>query len=97
MLLITGMAVSLAACGGSGSSVSPGNSGSSAAKDTAAPTDASQIVVKYSVTYPSTGTQADGALKLGELIEECSEGRMKMEFYLKAQKIENNIKAKSHI
>lgn len=53
----------------------------------AAPVCASEdaIVVKYSVTYPATGTQADGALVLGELIEECSEGRMKMEFYPSSQ------------
>ena len=35
-----------------------------------------ETVVKYSVTYPATGTQAEGALALGELIEECSEGRL---------------------
>ena len=44
-----------------------------------------ETVVKYSVTYPATGTQADGALALGELIEECSEGRLKMEFYPSSQ------------
>lgn len=43
------------------------------------------VTVKYSVTYPATGTQADGALALGALIEECSEGRMKMEFYPSSQ------------
>ena len=42
--------------------------------------NASHVLVKYSVTYPSTGRQAEGTLKLGELIEECSDGRMKMEF-----------------
>ena len=46
---------------------------------------AAETVVKYSVTYPATGTQADGALALGELIEECSEGRLKMEFYPSSQ------------
>lgn len=85
LLLITGMAVSLAACGGSGTSASAGSSGVAASNGNGAFTDDSQIVVKYSVTYPSTGTQADGALKLGELIEECSEGRMKMEFYPSSQ------------
>ena len=44
-----------------------------------------ETVVKYSVTYPATGTQAEGALALGELIEECSEGRLKMEFYPSSQ------------
>lgn len=43
------------------------------------------ITVKYSVTYPATGTQADGANALAELIEECSDGRMKMEFYPSSQ------------
>lgn len=78
MLLVTSMALGLAACGSSNKSTS----------DTSAPADtkdASQIVVKYSVTYPSTGTQADGAQKLGELIEEHSEGRMKMELYPSSQ------------
>jgi len=42
-------------------------------------------VIKYSVTFPGTGTQAQGALKLGELIEEKSQGRMKMEFYPSSQ------------
>ena len=46
---------------------------------------AAETVVKYSVTYPATGTQADGALALGELIEECSDGRLKMEFYPSSQ------------
>ena len=85
MLLITATAISLAACGGSKAPASAGSSGTSAPKDTAASVNASQVVVKYSVTYPSTGTQAEGALKLGELIEECSDGRMKMEFYPSSQ------------
>ena len=85
MLLITATAISLAACGGSKAPASAGSSGTSAPKDTAASVNASQVVVKYSVTYPSTGTQAEGALKLGELIEACSDGRMKMEFYPSSQ------------
>ena len=48
-------------------------------------TASAETVVKYSVTYPSTGTQADGANRLAELIDECSEGRMKMEFYPSSQ------------
>lgn len=43
------------------------------------------IAVKYSVTYPATGTQADGAHALAELIEKCSGGRMVMEFYPSSQ------------
>ena len=64
----------LTACGssqGSQTSQSSDNSGT--------------ITVKYSVTFPATGTQADGANALGALIEECSEGRMKMEFYPSSQ------------
>ncbi|MDR1534115.1 MAG: TRAP transporter substrate-binding protein [Planctomycetota bacterium] len=52
------------------------------------PADAGEIkpiVLKYSVTFPATGTQADGAKKLGELIKECSDGRMVMEFYPSSQ------------
>lgn len=45
----------------------------------------SQVVVKYSVVFSSTGAQADGAKVLGELIDECSDGSMKMEFYPSAQ------------
>ncbi|MDE7246237.1 MAG: TRAP transporter substrate-binding protein DctP [Oscillospiraceae bacterium] len=43
------------------------------------------IVVKYSVTYPATGTQADGAHALADLIEEYSDGRLKMQFYPSSQ------------
>lgn len=56
-----------------------GQSGDGAKSGTA------QTVVKYSVTFPATGTQADGANRLGELIAECSEGRMAMEFYPSSQ------------
>jgi len=45
----------------------------------------SQVVVKYSVVFPATGAQADGANELGKLIEECSDGGMKMEFYPSSQ------------
>lgn len=44
-----------------------------------------EVTVKYSVTYPATGVQADGANALGDLISECSDGRMKMEFYPSSQ------------
>lgn len=85
MFLATGMALMLTACGGSGATADNAaeNSASPAAEASAG--DSSQIVVKYSVTYPSTGTQADGANRLGEIIEECSDGRMKMEFYPSSQ------------
>lgn len=53
--------------------------------DTGTQGPTAQTVVKYSVTFPATGTQADGATRLGELIKECSEGRMTMEFYPSSQ------------
>ena len=39
------------------------------------------IPVKYSVVFAASGFQADGAARLGELIEEKSEGRLNMEFH----------------
>jgi len=83
MLLVTCMALSLAACGGSNKSTGSASTDNASASTNTG--DGSQIVVKYSVTYPATGTQADGAKKLGELIEECSDGRMKMELYPSSQ------------
>ncbi len=47
--------------------------------------DAAPIKVKYSVVFGATGVQADGAKALGELIKECSDGRLEMEFYPSAQ------------
>ncbi len=47
--------------------------------------DAKPIPVKFSVTFPATGTQAEGAKKLGDLIKQCSDGRMAMEFYPSSQ------------
>ena len=44
-----------------------------------------ETVVKYNVTYPATGTQADGANALAEIIDECSGGSLKMEFYPSSQ------------
>lgn len=43
------------------------------------------VKVKYSVVFAATGTQADGANRLGELISEKSDGRMTMEFYPSSQ------------
>ena len=43
------------------------------------------IAAKYSVVFPATGTQADGANKLGEFIKEESDGRIEMEFYPSSQ------------
>lgn len=85
IVLATGMVAALAGCGNSGASAPANDGNTSAPAISETPADPSQIVVKYSVTYPSTGTQADGAAKLGELIEECSDGRMRMEFYPSSQ------------
>ncbi len=85
ILLATGMVFVLAGCGNSEVSTPANDNNTSAPAASETPADPSQIVVKYSVTYPSTGTQADGAERLGELIEECSNGRMRMEFYPSSQ------------
>jgi tripartite ATP-independent transporter DctP family solute receptor len=85
ILLATGMVFALAGCGNSEVSTPANDNNTSAPAASETPADPSQIVVKYSVTYPSTGTQADGAERLGELIEECSNGRMRMEFYPSSQ------------
>lgn len=86
LLCVAAMTFSLAACGGksdtSAQAPAPSASEPASASDSGS-SDA--IVVKYSVTYPATGTQADGANALAEIIEECSEGRLKMEFYPSSQ------------
>ena len=46
---------------------------------------AEPIVMKYAVTFPGTGTQADGAEKFKELVEEYSEGRIVVEIYYSSQ------------
>lgn len=43
------------------------------------------VILKYSATCPPVGTQADGALKLGELIKEYSGGELVVEFYPSSQ------------
>lgn len=85
LILALAMTFTLAACG-SGSSGNAAPADAPAASAAAPASDNSGAkVVKYSVTYPATGTQADGANALAELIEECSDGRMKMEFYPSSQ------------
>lgn len=93
MVATVAMALPLAACGGSSQTASGTAQTSSAAATTgsettvsgAVATDPNAIVVKYSVTYPSSGTQADGAKALAELISQESAGKMKMEFYPSSQ------------
>lgn len=81
LLCAATMVMSMAACGSKSDS---GKSDKKAAT-TNSKTDGDALVVKYSVTFPATGTQADGANALGDLIEEESDGRMKMEFYPSSQ------------
>ncbi len=57
-----------------------GCGGETKSQDPTAPT-----VVKYSVVFASSGTQADGAHALAELIKEHSQGRLEMQFYPSAQ------------
>ena len=88
MKKVTALILALAACIGLVSCGSSGSSGSSAASGSSAGSSGDStgtIVVKYSTTFPATGTQADGANKLGEYIAEYSEGRMKMELYPSSQ------------
>ena len=47
--------------------------------------DNTPIKVKYSVTYGATGVQADGAHAFADIIKECSQGRLEMEFYPSSQ------------
>ena len=47
--------------------------------------DNAPIKVKYSVTYGATGVQADGARAFADIIKECSQGRLEMEFYPSSQ------------
>lgn len=59
-----------------------GCSDSNKDSQTAAKTDAPKsTVVKYSVVFNSSGTQADGANALGDLIKEHSKGSLNMQFY----------------
>lgn len=62
-----------------------GSSSSSSSAQTSAAGSSGPIKVKYSVTFGATGTQAEGAHALAALIEECSDGRLQMEFYPSSQ------------
>ena len=76
------MALSLCACGGGQSA--PSNSGGSGSGNSGGSSDG-VVTIKYAVTFPGQGTQADGAEKMKELIEEYSEGRMQVEIYYSSQ------------
>lgn len=77
------MALSMSACGASENAASTSSEASASASDDASTEGAT--IVKYSVTFGSSGTQADGANALAELIEEESEGRLQMQFYPSSQ------------
>lgn len=64
------------------SACSDGSDSSSAKTNTSQDTS---TVVKYSVVFASSGTQADGAHALEQLIAEKSNGRLTMQFYPSAQ------------
>lgn len=53
------------------------------APGTEAPEDV--ITMKYAVTFTSTGTQAEGAEKFAQLVEEYSQGRIDVEVYYASQ------------
>ena len=73
LVLTLCMALSLCACGGGQSA--PSNSGGSDSGNSGGSSDG-VVTVKYAVTFPGKGTQADGAEKMKQLIEEYSEGRI---------------------
>lgn len=81
---------SLTGCGGSDSKPAPAETEQEADVQEEVPeeTEAASggaITAKFSATFPATGTQADGINKLGEILEEESEGRIVMELYPSSQ------------
>lgn len=88
LILTLCMALSLCACGGGQKDSSGGGGSASGGSDSSGGSGESSdgvITVKYAVTFPGTGTQAEGAEKMKELIEEYSEGRMQVEIYYSSQ------------
>lgn len=76
LICASAILISMVACSGKANTNSASSAGAGANGAT---------VVKYSVVFAATGTQADGADELGKLIEEHSDGRLKMEFYPSSQ------------
>ena len=76
LMMALAMILSLAACGGG----TPADQSATPAP-ASTPANPGAIPVKYSVVFAATGWQADGAKRLGELIDEKSEGRLSMEFH----------------
>lgn len=56
-----------------------------ASKDSGTPAKDGAVIAKFSAVFPASGTQADGAIKLGEFIKEESNGNIEMEFYPSSQ------------
>ncbi len=90
-LLIMAMAASMAACGSSSGTTAPASEEPAAQAEQQEGAPAAEaasgdgMAAKFSATFPATGTQADGANKLGEMIKEESEGRIVMELYPSSQ------------
>ncbi len=92
MALLLGIVMVLSAF--TGCSGNPGTSSSTdisgSAAGSTAPADNKtekkpEYTFKYSVTFPATGAQADGAAALGKHLEKYSDGRVAMEFYPSSQ------------
>ncbi len=87
LMLTIVMVFTLCACGGKTAEapIATAETAGSAAKKAVDETAPDTIVAKYAVTFPNTGTQAEGAEKLAELIEKHSEGRIDVEVYYSSQ------------
>lgn len=83
VLLAMAMTMGILAGCGSGKSEEPAKA--TGEKATGEKAKSGAVAAKFSVTFPATGTQADGANKLGELIAEESKDGINMEFYPSSQ------------
>lgn len=72
------MMLAFAGCGGNAEN-------KDVAQKSAGTSNPNAIVVKYSVTFASSGVQADGAKELAKMISDESDGKLKMEFYPSSQ------------
>ncbi|MDD2980126.1 MAG: TRAP transporter substrate-binding protein DctP [Hespellia sp.] len=61
------------------------NKSSGSTQSTTGTTKDGAVIAKFSAVFPATGTQADGANKLGEFIKEESTDGIEMEFYPSSQ------------
>lgn len=86
VLSVAMMTTLMVGCGNGASSASSAGSASTSNSSSAASiSSGSSITAKFSATFPATGTQADGINKLGEILNECSDGRISMELYPSSQ------------